>query len=194
MVGENDSSPRRQHDPWNKGRLIGQKRPLKARDDWSIRVRLQLAGRIHELALFNLGIDNLVRLQTDGVCAGGRIRERATVIQKKTGRPVQFEITEHTRAAVRDGLFSVGARSGRYVFPSRFREQPHISTRQYTRIVRGWVEGAGLDSSAYSTPQCGGKTGDLRAGQLLLGPTKLESSVRYSGLRWGHHGRLTADR
>src|SRR5882724_3044007 len=83
MVSENDSSPRRQHDPWNKGRLIGQKRPLKPRDVWTIRVRLQLEGRKRHLALFNLAIDSklrgcdLVRLQTDDVCVGGRVRDRA---------------------------------------------------------------------------------------------------------------------
>ena len=130
MVSENDS-PRRQHDPWNKGRLIGQKRPLKPRDVWTIRVRLQLEGRKRHLALFNLAIDSklrgcdLVRLQTDDVCVGGRVRDRATVIQKKTGRPVQFEIPEQTRAAVQDWLSSLGARSGRYLFPSRFRKRPH---------------------------------------------------------------------
>ena len=113
MISENDSSPRRQHDPWNKGRLVGQKRPLKPRDVWTIRVRLQLEGRKRHLALFNLAIDSklrgcdLVRLQTDDVCVGGRVRDRATVIQKKTGRPVQFEITEQTRAAGQDWLSSL---------------------------------------------------------------------------------------
>jgi len=117
MVSENDLSPRPRHNPWNKGRIIGQKRPLKPRDVWTIRVRLQLEGRKRHLALFNLAIDSklrgcdLVRLPTDDVCVGGRVRDRATVIQKKTGRPVQFEITEQTRAAVQDWLSSLGARS-----------------------------------------------------------------------------------
>ena len=118
------------------------------------------------------------------------MRDRATVIQKKTGRPVQFEITEQTRAAVQDWLSSLGARSGRYLFPSRFRKRPHISTRQYARIVHGWVAGAGLDSSAYGThsmrrtkpAQIYKKTGNLRAVQLLLGHTKLESTVLYLGI------------
>ena len=157
MVSENDSLPRRQHDSWNKGRLIGQKRPLKPKDVWTIRVRLQLEGRKRDLALFNLAIDSKlrgcdpIRVQTDDVCVGGRVRARTTVIQKKTGRPVQFEITEQTRAAVQDWLSSLGARIGRYLFPSRFRERPHISTRQYARIVHRWVAGAGLDVSAYGT-------------------------------------------
>ena len=94
--------------PWNKGRLIGQKRPLKPKDVWAIRVRLQLQGRKRDLALFNLAIDSklrgcdLVRLQVADVCAGGRVRDRGTVIQKKTGRPVQFEITEQTRTSIHD--------------------------------------------------------------------------------------------
>ena len=96
--------------PWNKSRLIGQKRPLKPKDVWAIRVRLQLQGRKRDLALFNLAIDSklrgcdLVRLQVDDVCAGGRVRDRGTVIQKKTGRPVQFEIMEQTRASIHDPI------------------------------------------------------------------------------------------
>ena len=182
--------------PWNKGRLIGQKRPLKPKDVWAIRVRLQLQGRKRDLALFNLAIDSklrgcdLVRLRVDDVCAGGRVRDRGTVIQKKTGRPVQFEITEQTRASIQDWLSKVELRNGRYLFPSRLRAQPRLSTRQYARIVHAWVESAGLDSSAYGThsmrrtkaAQIYRKTGNLRAVQLLLGHTKLESTVRYLGI------------
>src|ERR1700746_531306 len=171
--------------PWNKGRLIGQKRPLKPKDVWAIRVRLQLQGRKRDLALFNLAIDSklrgcdLVRLQVDDVCAGGRVRDRGTVIQKKTGRPVQFEIMEQTRASIQDWLSKVELRNGRYLFPSRLRAQPHLSTRQYARIVHAWVESAGLDSSAYGThsmrrtkaAQIYRKTGNLRAVQLLFGHT-----------------------
>lgn len=182
--------------PWNKGRLIGQKRPLKPKDVWAIRVRLQLEGRACDLALFNLAIDSklrgcdLVALRVDDVCAGGRVRDRATVIQKKTGRPVQFEITEQTRSSIGGWLSEIDLKTGRYLFPSRLRAQPHLSTRQYARIVHGWVESAGLDSSAYGThsmrrtkaAQIYRKTGNLRAVQLLLGHTKLESTVRYLGI------------
>jgi len=146
--------------------------------------------------LFNLAIDSklrgcdLVSVQVEDVCAGGRVRDRGTVIQKKTGRPVQFEITEQTRSSIRDWLSEVDLSSGRYLFPSRFRAQPHLSTRQYARIVQAWVESAGLDSSAYGThsmrrtkvAQIYRKTGNLRAVQLLLGHTKLESTVRYLGI------------
>ena len=182
--------------PWNKGRLIGQKRPLKPKEVWAIRVRLQLEERRRDLALFNLALDSklrgcdLVRLQVNDVCVGGRVRDRATVIQRKTGRPVQFEITEQTRAAIRDWVANSVPGNGQYLFPSRFHDQPHISTRQYARIVHRWVDRAGLDSSAYGThsmrrtkaAQIYKKTGNLRAVQLLLGHTKLESTVRYLGI------------
>ena len=182
--------------PWNKGRLIGQKRPLKPKEVWAMRVRLQLEERRRDLALFNLALDSklrgcdLVRLQVNDVCVGGRVRDRATVIQRKTGRPVQFEITEQTRAAIRDWVANSVPGNGQYLFPSRFHDQPHISTRQYARVVHRWVERAGLDSSAYGThsmrrtkaAQIYKKTGNLRAVQLLLGYTKLESTVRYLGI------------
>jgi integrase len=195
MPDSNQSSaPRR--DPWNKGRLIGQKRPLKPKDVWSIRVRLQLEHRTRDLALFNLAIDSklrgcdLVRLRVDDVSDGGRVRDRATIIQKKTGRPVQFEITEQTRAAIQTWLTEISSSNGRHLFPSRVRAQPHLSTRQYARIVHCWIAGARLDSSAYGThsmrrtkaAQIYKKTGNLRAVQLLLGHTKLESTVRYLGI------------
>jgi integrase len=190
------TSPGSAKTPWNKGRLIGQKRPLKPKEVWAIRVRLPLGGRKRDLALFNLAIDSklrgcdLVVLQVDDVCAGGRVRDRGTVIQKKTGRPVQFEITEQTRSSIRDWLSEADLRNERYLFPSRFRAQPHLSTRQYARIVHAWVESAGLDSSAYGThsmrrtkvAQIYKKTGNLRAVQLLLGHTKLETTVRYLGI------------
>ncbi len=178
--------------PWNKGRLIGRKRPLKPKDVWAIRVRLQLQGRKRDLALFNLAIDSklrgcdLVRLQVDDVCAGGRVRDRGTVIQKKTGRPVQFEIMEQTRSSIMIGCRRSNSETGAPV-----PEPNRISlTRQYARIVHAWVESARLDSSAYGTPsmrrtkaaQIYRKTGNLRAVQLLLGHTKLESTVRYLGI------------
>src|SRR5258705_7484694 len=103
--------------PWNKGRLTGQKRPLKPKDVWAIRVRLQLEHRKRDLALFNLAIDSklrgcdLVRLQVNDVCAGGRVRDRATIIQKKTGRPVQFEITQQTQASIDAWLSNLAVRN-----------------------------------------------------------------------------------
>jgi integrase len=190
------SIPTRLRVPWNSGLLIGQKRPLKPKDVWTIRVRLQMEGRRPDLAMFNLAIDSklrgcdLVRLWIDGVFVGGRVRDRAIVVQEKTGRPVQFEITEQTRVAVSEWLAAVDARGGRYLFPSRLRGKPHLSTQQYARIVHRWADRAGLDSSAYGThslrrttpAQIYKKIGNLRAVQLLLGHTKLESAVRYLGI------------
>ena len=189
-------TPDQRRTPWNKGQLIGQKRPLKPKDVWTIRVRLQIAKQQRDLAMFNLAIDSklrgcdLVRLQIDDVSTGGRVRERTTVVQKKTGRPVQFELTEQTRESIEDWIGVLSARNGRHLFPSRVREQPHISTRQYARIVQGWIRSAGMDSSAYGThsmrrtkaAQIYRTTGNLRAVQLLLGHTKLESTVRYLGI------------
>src|SRR5436190_2188584 len=143
--------------PWNKGRLIGQKRPLKPKEVWAIRVRLQLEHHRRDLALFNLAIDSklrgcdLVRLRVNDICLREHVRDRATIVQQKTSRPVQFEITEQTRAAIRVWLGDGGPASGGFLFPSRLRNQPHISTGQYARIVHRWVERAGLDSSAYGT-------------------------------------------
>ena len=131
-----------------------------------------------------------MRLRVNDVSVAGRVLDRATVTQRKTGRPVQFEITEQTRAAIREWLDGTALRSNQYLFPSRIPDHPHISTRQYARIVHRWVERAGLDGSAYGThsmrrtkvAQIYKKTGNLRAVQLLLGHTKLESTVRCLGI------------
>ena len=181
---------------WNKGRLVGQKRPLRPKEVWAIRVRLQIKPRKRDLAMFNLAIDSklrgcdLVGLRVDDIAAGGRVRDRATIIQHKTGRPVQFEIMEQTRASLQDWLNVRPADRGPYVFPSRVHDQPHLTARQYARIVHGWIESAGMESSAFGThslrrtkaAQIYRKTGNLRAVQLLLGHTKIESTVRYLGI------------
>jgi integrase len=186
----------RKPDPTKPKRLMGQKRPLKPKDVWAIRIHLQIGGDVRDLALFNLAIDSklracdLVRLRLDQVIDDGRVRERASVIQKKTGRPVQFELTEPTRAAVLAWLPVVRKQKSAYLFPSRITGHPHLSTRQYARLVRVWVQKAGLDASAYGThsmrrtkaAQIYRKTGNLRAVQLLLGHTKIESTVRYLGV------------
>jgi len=128
-------------DPWNKGRIIGQKRPLKPKDVWAIRVRLELRGDKRGLALFNLAIDSklracdLVKLKVAEIQTSGRLHDRVANTQKKTRRPVQFELTEPTRKAIRDYLDSCQADSGDHIFLSRLRAQPHISTRQYARLV-----------------------------------------------------------
>jgi site-specific recombinase XerD len=118
------------------------------------------------------------------------VRERATVIQKKTGRPVQFELTEPTCASVREWLNTRGDGDCSYLFPSRHHARAHLSTRQYARLVHVWVKKAGLDASGYGThsmrrtkaAQIYRKTGNFRAVQLLLGHIKIESTVRYLGV------------
>ena len=144
-------------DPWNKGKLVGQKAPLKLKEIWAIRVRLQLANRRRELALFNLAIDSklraydLVKLRVRDVCHGQVVAARAIVLQQKTQRPVQFEITEPTREAVAAWIDSAGLTPERALFPSRLRGSCHLSTRQYARIVSAWVKQIGLNRACYGT-------------------------------------------
>ena len=182
--------------PWNKGRLIGQKRPLQPKQVWSIRARLELAGDLRDLALFNLAIDSklrgcdLVRLRVAELVVGGAVRDRVSIIQRKTGRPVQFEVAENTRASVLDWVNTPEMRGCPVLFPSRFHSSLHLSTRQYARLVRNWVSSIGLDPSGYGTHSLRRtmaaliyrKTGNLRAVQLLLGHTKVDSTVRYLGV------------
>ncbi len=163
---------------------------------WSIRARLELKKRVRDLALFNLAIDSklracdLTRLKVEDVAAGGEVKTRGIIVQKKTGRPVQFEIVEQTRNAVLNLMRRENLRSGDYLFPSRLAKSPHLSTRQYARIVQGWVASIGLNPATYGTHSLRRtkaaliyrKTGNLRAVQLLLGHTKLESTVRYLGV------------
>ena len=182
--------------PWNKGKLVGQKAPLKLKEIWAIRVRLQVYRRTRELALFDLGIDSklracdLLKLKVRDVCHGERVAVRAIVVQQKTSKPVQFEITESTRTALTDWIRLSGLASENFLFPSRVRASPHLSIRQYARIVNSWVEEIGLDPAAYGTHSIRRtkpsliyrRTKNLRAVQLLLGHTKLESTVRYLGI------------
>ena len=183
-------------EPWNKGKLVGQKAPLRLKDIWAIRIRLQLAERTRELALFNLAVNSklrscdLVSLRVRDITHGERIAARAIVMQQKTQRPVQFEITEQTRASVAALIHLSNLRSEDYLFQSRLRSSPHLSTRQYARIVHQWVREIGLNSAAYGTHTLRRtkasliyrRTKNLRAVQLLLGHAKLESTVRYLGI------------
>jgi integrase len=184
------------HEPWNKGKLIGQKPPLKLKDIWAIRIHLQLAEQTRDLALFNLAIDSklrgcdLVNLRVRDILHGNQIVARAIIMQSKTQRPVQFELTDQTRNAVAAWIAKANLKSEEYLFPSRLQRSPHVSTRQYARIVHRWVQSIGLDPAAYGTHTMRRtkatliyrRTKNLRAVQLLLGHTKLESTVRYLGI------------
>mgnify|MGYP002713112297 CR=1 FL=1 len=184
------------HPPWNKGKLVGQKRPLKLKEIWAIRIRLELANRTRDLALFNLAIDSklrgcdLIKLRVRDVAHGETVSKRAMILQQKTRQPVQFEITEQTRETVSNWIRQAGLSSDDYLFKSRVRNSLHISSRQYARIVDSWVAQIGLDPTAYGTHTMRRtkasliyrRTRNLRAVQLLLGHTKLESTVKYLGI------------
>jgi integrase len=135
----------RRREPWNKGKLIGQKAPLRLKDIWAIRIRLNLAVDS------KLRSCDLVKLRVRDITHGDRVAPRAIIMQQKTQRPVQFEITEQTREAVTHWIELARLKSEDFLFPSRVRASPHLSTRQYARIVRGWIQEIGLDAAAYGT-------------------------------------------
>jgi integrase len=182
--------------PWNADRIIGPKAPFKPKHVWAIRQQLRTGKRVRDLALFNCAIDaklrgcDVVKLRVSDVAPGGVLRQRSTVIQQKTGRPVPFEITEPTRDSVAAWVELRGRRDDDWLFPSRTRPGEHIGTRQYARLVHHWAEMIGIEAAAYGTHSLRRtkvsmvykKTGNLRACQLLLGHRKLESTVRYLGI------------
>jgi len=182
--------------PWNKGKLVGPKPPLRQSHVWSIRTKLQIEGRTRDLALFNLAIDSKLRgcdvvaVRVDDVAPNGYTLDRATVRQKKTGRPVRFELTDQTRQALDDYLRLTGRKAGEFLFAERCGCGRGLTTRQYARLVGEWISSIGLDPLKFGSHSlCRTKatliyrrTGNLRAVQLLLGHTKIESTVRYLGI------------
>ena len=183
------------HTP-KKGAPRGQKRPFRPREVWAIRARLEMLGEVRNLALLNLAIDSklrgcdLVSLQMSDIFSAGSVRERAMIIQKKTSRPVQFEITKLTATSLVAHVQEANLSNSDFLFPSRNTCSDHLSTRQYHRIVNKWVEQIGLKVSDYGThslrrtkvAQLYRNTGNLRAVQLLLGHAKIESTIRYLGI------------
>ena len=177
-------------------RPTGAKLALKPFHVWGIRVRLQVAGRTRDLALFDLALDSklrgcdLVGLKVSDLLSPTGVKRRAVIVQRKTGRPVQFEVTEQTRRSIGAWLERNHSSADDWLFPSRMRRGWHLSTRQYARLVDQWVCLVGLDPAGYGTHSLRRtkvallykKTGNLRACQLLLGHTKLESTVRYLGV------------
>jgi integrase len=176
--------------PWNKGKLTGAKPPLRPKHVWSIRTKLQVEGRTRDLAMFNLAIDSKLRgcdvvaLKVEDVAPSGYSVDRATVRQKKTGQPVRFELTEQTRQAVDDYLRVAGKKPGEFMFTARRGLGRSMTTRQYARLVSGWIANIGLDPHLFGTHSLRRtkatliyrRTGNLRAVQLLLGHTKIEST------------------
>lgn len=171
--------------PWNKGKLVGAKPPLRPSHVWSIRTKLQIEGKKRDLALFNLAIDSKLR-GCDVVSV--RVDD---VAPKKTGRPVRFELTDQTRQAIDEYLRLTGRKAGQFLFAGRG-DRGGLTTRQYARLVQEWVASIGLDAAKFGTHSLRRtkavliyrRTGNLRAVQLLLGHSKIESTVR----SW-HRGR-----
>lgn len=182
--------------PWNAGRLLGSKRALKPQQVWAIRFLLDREGHLRDRALFDLAIDSklrgcdIVKVRIGDVTSGGRVKTRAIVIQKKTGRPVQFELLGPAQASMLAWLERRGGSLDDFVFPSRADHTNHMSTRQYARLVDEWVTGIGLRREEFGTHSLRRtkasiiykQTGNLRAVQILLGHTKIESTVRYLGV------------
>jgi integrase len=183
-------------EPWNKGKLIGAKPPLRPKHVWSIRTKLQVVGRTRDLAMFNLAIDSKLRgcdvvsLKVEDVAPSGYAVDRATVRQRKTGQPVRFELTEPTREAVDSYIKAAGKKPGEFLFPGRRGPGQSMTTRQYARLVSEWITSIGLDPNLFASHSLRRtkatliyrRTGNLRAVQLLLGHTKIESTVRYLGI------------
>jgi integrase len=182
--------------PWNKGKLVGAKPPLRPSHVWSIRTKLQMEGRKRDLALFDLAIDSKLRgcdvvaVRVDDVAPSGYAMDRATIRQRKTGRPVRFELTDQTRMAIDEYLMLTGRKPGQLLFAGRMEGARGLTTRQYARLVQEWVASIGLDPAKFGTHSLRRtkavliyrRTGNLRAVQLLLGHSKFESTVRYLGI------------
>jgi integrase len=197
-MNDNDPGSRstRSREPWNKGKLIGPKPPLRVSHVWSLRTKLQREGRTRDLALFNLAIDSKLRgcdvvaVGVDDIAPSGYTLDRANVRQKKTGRPVRFELAEQPRQALDDYLRLTNGKPGEFLFAGRGGSGRGLTTRQYARLVGEWVASIGLDPLKFGTHSLRRtkatliyrRTGNLRAVQLLLGHTKIESTVRYLGI------------
>jgi len=196
-MGHSDHDPAAKgRRPWNAGRMVGAKRALKPQQVWAIRFWLDQEGRLRDRAMFDFAIDSklrgcdVVKVKVGDLVSGGQVRSRAIVIQQKTGRPVQFELPEPTRSSMLAWLECRGGTLDEFVFPSRTDRADHISTRQYARLVDEWVTGIGLRPEDYGTHSLRRtkasiiykRTGNLRAVQILLGHTKIESTVRYLGV------------
>lgn len=195
-AGSSECDPRAQASAVEQGQAHGAKPPLRPKHVWSSRTKLQIEGRARDLAMFNLAIDSKLRgcdvvaIRVEDVALGGYTADRATIRQKKTGRPVRFEMSEQTRQAVDDFLKATGKRPGEFLFTGRRGPDRNMTTRQYAWLVSEWIGSVGLDPRLFGTHSLRRtkatliyrRTGNLRAVQLLLGHTKIESTVRYLGI------------
>lgn len=179
---------------WNAGKTVGTKRPLTQKQIWAIRFYLDREGRVRDRALFDLAIDSKLRgcdlVKIGDLVSSADIRTRAIVVQQKTGRPVQFELSGDVRASLLAWLERRGGSVDDHAFPSRVNRAQPMSTRQYARLVDEWVTAIGLRRAEYGTHSLRRTkasmiykaTGNLRAIQILLGHTKIENTVRYLGV------------
>lgn len=181
---------------WNAGIKVGAKRALKPKQVWAIRFFLDQRSRVRDRALLDLALDSKLRgcdvvgIKIGDVVSGGHVRSRAIVVQRKTGRPVQFELLGDARTSLLAWLERRGGTLTDYVFPSRIDHDHHLSTRQYARLIDEWVTGVGLRREDYGTHSLRRTkasiiykaTGNLRTVQILLGHSKIENTVRYQGV------------
>ena len=166
MQDQANATPEPKRVPWNKGKLTGAKPPLRPKHVWSIRTKLQIEGRARDLAMFNLAIDSKLR-----ACDVVAIR-----VEDVAGGD--------------DYLRATGKRPGEFLFTGRRGPDRNMTTRQYARLVSAWIGSVGLDPRLFGTHSLRRtkatliyrRTGNLRAVQLLLGHTKIESTVRYLGI------------
>ena len=199
--GANLAIPTPKQVRWNKGKLIGAKPPLRQKHVWAIRTMLQVERSKRDLAMFNLAIDSKLRgcdvvaIRVDDIAPNGYAIDRATVRQRKTGRPVRFELTEQTRQAVVDDyLKNSHKKPGEFLFTGP-KSGPSMTPRQYGRLVSDWLVGVGLDPHLYGTHSLRRtkatliyrRTENLRAVQLLLGHTKKRAPSGISALMWTMH-------
>lgn len=182
--------------PYNKGLIMGQKKPFKLSEIWELRTTFKIRNKLRDLVLLNLGLDSklrscdLLKLKVRDVLGSGGIKSRVQVIQQKTGDPVIFEITAQSRTALENLIQVQSLGYLDFVFKSRQWNGTHLSRRQYSRIIKNWVESIGLNPDNYGTHSMRRtkasliykKTGNLRAVQLLLGHKSLESTVKYLGV------------
>ena len=181
---------------WNKGQIIGQKKARRLEEIWRIRTRLELEDRQKELTIFNLALDSklrscdLLRLKVRDIASGMRVLSRVMILQQKTRHEVHFELSPRTQQTLYHWIFNQQLEPQNYLFSSNRNQGEHISYTQYERMVKRWVSELGLDKTQYSTHSLRrtkasiiyAKTKNLRAIQLLLGHTKLESTIQYLGV------------
>ncbi len=184
------------HQVWNKGQTVGQKPPLTKKEIRAISSKLKSAANMRDLVLFNLAIDSslgasdLVRLQLKDLSKKGEIVSSANIVSSQTNNAVCFEISDTTRELIALWVEERKLKPGSYLFASRISDSPHISARQYARMVGDWMSLIGLDPKDYSAQSLRrtkpmlmySKSKDLGAAMSQLGHARLRSTIRFLGI------------